>query len=287
MGHTSSSDTLTVTNLVAAYRSAYYSVYSEHPDDCEYIGDGYFYVDGKELHRIELLNAIRDLRHQAVQIAEAKVQRDSIRGRLFRLIKRLHQKHDEDDAKPTPQSEQMTSHLETNRSSEPSSSVYQKSHDTVRFNKGELATLRQSSHNFQTRPIGDDYEPPADNFLPVSPSEDHTLSDKAPVLVISVENVRMRVPIVSKVFFGRDIPQIGSTKVFDLTSFGGLRKGISRRHAEINLTFDNQLELVDLGSTNGTYLNYKKLKPLQAYPIHDGDHIRLGKVSIEIYFEHE
>ena len=82
------------------------------------------------------------------------------------------------------------------------------------------------------------------------------------------------------------MPQMGSTKVFDLTSFGGVRKGISRRHAEINLTANNQLQLVDLGSTNGTYLNYKKLKPLQAYPIHDGDQIRLGKISIEIYFEH-
>jgi pSer/pThr/pTyr-binding forkhead associated (FHA) protein len=88
------------------------------------------------------------------------------------------------------------------------------------------------------------------------------------------------------VFFGRDMPQMGSTKVFDLTSFGGVRKGISRRHAEINLTHDNHLELVDLGSTNGTYLNYKKLKPLQSYPVHDGDQIRLGKISIEIFFEH-
>lgn len=270
MSPVGNSDTLTVTNLVAAYRSAYYSVYAEHPEACEYIGDGYFHVDGKELHRVEFMNAIRDLRHQAVQVAEAKIHQDSVRGRLFRLIKRIRQIPDS--------SETLEQDL-------PSPSRRSKNVDTMRFNKDDLAALQKASRGRQTRPLDNDYVPPSDKFIPRSRQEEAQLSEH-PTLVISVENVRMRIEIINKVFFGRDIAQMGSTKVFDLTSFGGVRKGISRRHAEINLTHDHQLELVDLGSTNGTYLNYKKLKPLQAYPIRDGDHIRLGKISIEIYFEH-
>lgn len=48
---------------------------------------------------------------------------------------------------------------------------------------------------------------------------------------------------------------------------------VSRLHAQIELTPDGYL-LTDLGSTNGTYLNDKRLE--QPALLHDGDSIAIG-----------
>lgn len=50
---------------------------------------------------------------------------------------------------------------------------------------------------------------------------------------------------------------------------------VSRRHAEIHEE-DGSFYLVDLGSSNGTYLNNVKLTPKQRHPLQLGDKIDLG-----------
>jgi Tol biopolymer transport system component len=50
---------------------------------------------------------------------------------------------------------------------------------------------------------------------------------------------------------------------------------VSRRHAILHVRADST-RIVDLGSTNGTYLNDQRLKPRSPQPLQAGDRVRLG-----------
>jgi hypothetical protein len=86
--------------------------------------------------------------------------------------------------------------------------------------------------------------------------------------------------------FGRRDPATGAMPDVDLTPFAGYRMGVSRRHAIIRQTeAENRLDLVDLGSSNGTFLNGIRVAPDQPRRLRDGDEIRLGQMVLRIYFQ--
>jgi pSer/pThr/pTyr-binding forkhead associated (FHA) protein len=84
--------------------------------------------------------------------------------------------------------------------------------------------------------------------------------------------------------FGRSDATSGVTPEVDLTEQAGYRKGVSRRHAEIRLVEGNRLELWDMGSSNGSFLNGERLISHRAYPLHDGDEIYLGQLKVKVEF---
>ncbi len=53
----------------------------------------------------------------------------------------------------------------------------------------------------------------------------------------------------------------------------------STRHATIRAT-GPQLSIADMKSTNGTYVNAKRLPPNQPTPINDGDKLRFGGYTV-------
>lgn len=55
---------------------------------------------------------------------------------------------------------------------------------------------------------------------------------------------------------------------------------ISRRHLRLDLR-EGFFFLTDLESTNGTYLNDRRLPPGQEVPLRSGDHVRLGSVILK------
>lgn len=67
----------------------------------------------------------------------------------------------------------------------------------------------------------------------------------------------------------------------DLTRFQAFQLGVSCRHARLH-RMDDLLQLSDLGSTNGTYLNAERLIPHRAYALRDGDEIRLGRLFLTV-----
>jgi hypothetical protein len=93
------------------------------------------------------------------------------------------------------------------------------------------------------------------------------------------------VPVKSTLFLGRDTTKIGITSSIDLTPYGAYLEGVSRLHAEIRVSTENFLEIMDLHSTNGTYLNGKYLKPLYSYRLHDGDEIRMSTLTLTIHYK--
>ena len=96
-------------------------------------------------------------------------------------------------------------------------------------------------------------------------------------------------PIIIKprqeVIFGRRDPATGAMPDVDLTPYAGYRMGVSRRHAAIRASDDNHLDLWDLGSSNGTFLNGQRLSAHRPYRMHDGDRLRLGQMTVRILFQ--
>jgi hypothetical protein len=87
----------------------------------------------------------------------------------------------------------------------------------------------------------------------------------------------------ARIVVGRlEAASAGEEPDLDLTPFGAPDKGVSRRHALID-TLEATPTLVDMGSSNGTFVNGQKLTPNQPCALHDGDEIRLGKLVARIY----
>ncbi len=84
---------------------------------------------------------------------------------------------------------------------------------------------------------------------------------------------------------GRRDPATGAMPDVDLTPFAGYRMGVSRRHAAIRPGEGNRLDVWDLGSSNGTFLNGTRLSAHRPYKLRDGDEIRLGQMAMKISFQ--
>jgi pSer/pThr/pTyr-binding forkhead associated (FHA) protein len=67
----------------------------------------------------------------------------------------------------------------------------------------------------------------------------------------------------------------------DLTPFKAFDNGVSRLHAVIRKSEGNVV-LVDLGSSNGTYVNGVRIMPNIEQPLRHGDIVALGKLKMQI-----
>ncbi|RMF81760.1 MAG: FHA domain-containing protein [Chloroflexi bacterium] len=91
-------------------------------------------------------------------------------------------------------------------------------------------------------------------------------------------------PPLKQVVFGRSTKDHNTNPHFDLTEYGAYRYGVSRLHAVIQRE-EEQLVLVDLRSTNGTYLNGERLAPHESRIVRNGDQISFGKLLMYVYFQ--
>jgi len=67
----------------------------------------------------------------------------------------------------------------------------------------------------------------------------------------------------------------------DLSAYKGYENGVSRLHAVIRHNSGNTI-IMDLGSSNGTYVNGMRLLPNTEQPLHHGDVVALGKLKMQI-----
>lgn len=70
----------------------------------------------------------------------------------------------------------------------------------------------------------------------------------------------------------------------DLTVYGAVEKGVSRRHAVLH-RMGRTITITDLDSRNGTYLNGDRLVAHQVRFLRHSDEIHLGKLVFRIHFE--
>lgn len=67
----------------------------------------------------------------------------------------------------------------------------------------------------------------------------------------------------------------------DLTPYQAYASGVSRLHAVVKRDA-NRVMVMDLGSSNGTYLNGRRLNPHMEESLNHGDIVALGKLKIQI-----
>lgn len=96
-------------------------------------------------------------------------------------------------------------------------------------------------------------------------------------------NRQLEFPLSKELSIGRLDAASATFPDVDLTSYGGLEKGVSRRHAKI-IRQDNEIFIEDLGSVNGTLLNGQSLTPYLQYPLNSGDEVQLGNLVLRLRF---
>ncbi len=103
----------------------------------------------------------------------------------------------------------------------------------------------------------------------------------SPLVLATPDGSRLELPTKDEVMIGREDSISEVFPDVDLTGLGGMEKGVSRRHAVIHRSgADYTVE--DMGSTNGTYINKKRIQPYAPQTIKPGDEVRFGKLSLSV-----
>lgn len=130
--------------------------------------------------------------------------------------------------------------------------------------------------------------PNIDNMLerlPQPPSGTSSLAGKREVLLVIQDKVE-RVVLEENMhcLMGRFSQTKPSAEAVDLSPYDAQEQGVSRIHAQLHIE-ENRLYLSDLGSSNGTFIGSERLNPHKPTEIHNGDQIRLGRLSVQIVFK--
>jgi pSer/pThr/pTyr-binding forkhead associated (FHA) protein len=78
---------------------------------------------------------------------------------------------------------------------------------------------------------------------------------------------------------GRADPFSAFRPDLDFGPYGGMRYGVSRRHALVRPS-EHDLYLIDQNSTNGTWVNGQRLSPGRDFRLADDDIIELGALRM-------
>ena len=97
---------------------------------------------------------------------------------------------------------------------------------------------------------------------------------------LNIDKQQLTLPDAVVIIVGRG----GDTQAppdVDLNRFDAHNRGVSRRHVQIRRA-SGGLWVADLKSSNGTWLNGKRLTPLTEYPLHDGDELKFGDLTVTV-----
>jgi pSer/pThr/pTyr-binding forkhead associated (FHA) protein len=110
------------------------------------------------------------------------------------------------------------------------------------------------------------------------PTQDVTFSIK---FRIEGEELPLTLVPAQRAMMGRQAPFMLQVPDVDLTDFSAAEHGISRVHAVVDCTRTG-LQITDLDSRNGTFVNGEKVHPFNAHILRHGDTVRLGSLSLEV-----
>lgn len=130
---------------------------------------------------------------------------------------------------------------------------------------------------FGTRSI----EPPPDERMVRITRQAPTQPDSV-ALYVGDADAPLILQITSQAILGRYTPHSVSQPRVDLTPYGAFDKGVSRMHIILRRT-DTGLVAEDMASSNGTWLNNRRLQPYTPTVVRSGDRLKLGQLEIEVY----
>jgi uncharacterized membrane protein YvbJ len=114
----------------------------------------------------------------------------------------------------------------------------------------------------------------------------HFDQDSKIVVHLRDSSESMTLAPIKRIIMGRKDQSSPTQPDVDLTPYGAVEKGVSRIHAAIYRNDETDtLTLIDMGSSNGTFLNSQRLTPEEPRVLRDGDEIRFGKLVALIYFK--
>ncbi len=113
-------------------------------------------------------------------------------------------------------------------------------------------------------------------------------TDSAKVITAFIPGSRKRLQLElrQEIRVGRATDDPDTTPEMDLTPFNAAAHGVSRLHAMLQLTTQG-VALIDLDSTNGTYLNNYRLTAHQPYLLANGDEVLFGDLLVHFFFDME
>lgn len=100
-------------------------------------------------------------------------------------------------------------------------------------------------------------------------------------IIFFVNGTRLTLPASDQLLIGRSLTSDLQQTSVDLSPFGAREKGVSRRHIKV-VDRDRLIYVADLNSSNGTWLNGRRLIAYNEYLLHDGDELRLGLLKIRV-----
>ncbi len=109
----------------------------------------------------------------------------------------------------------------------------------------------------------------------VEASEIAALATNEIMLMTEGDKPPLVLNVTEKVTLGRE--HVG------LEAYEAFRLGVSRSHAAIHQR-GGRFYVEDLGSTNGTWLNERALRPHRSYRLANGDCVRLGELQLWVYY---
>ena len=110
---------------------------------------------------------------------------------------------------------------------------------------------------------------------------------KTRVILVELLDFNRSVKLIGKEKFvlGRSVSsQPGSVLDLDLRQYNGFEYGVSRKHAMLRLV-DQGIQIVDLNSSNRTYIDGEEIYPWNDYDVDGKSVIRLGKLRIRVSLE--
>jgi len=85
-----------------------------------------------------------------------------------------------------------------------------------------------------------------------------------------------------EIVIGRKLEETSET-FLDLSELDGFNMGLSRRHAMIRRA-EVGYEIIDLSSTNGSWLNEERLIPEKPYQLKNGAQVRIGRLRLLVIY---
>ncbi len=99
--------------------------------------------------------------------------------------------------------------------------------------------------------------------------------------LVEGEEIPLTLVPSQRAIMGRQAPFMLQLPDVDLTAYSAAEHGISRVHAVIDCSRTG-LQITDLDSRNGTFVNGEKLHPYNAHILRHSDTVRLGSMSLEV-----
>jgi hypothetical protein len=148
---------------------------------------------------------------------------------------------------------------------------------------GELACSRCGTvlaTGGNTKKFGVQDDPPKPTTWPTG---EVIVTDQEPI-ILEIGDVQITVPLAEVITVGRvsEIPDDVHPDV-DLSGYGAGDLGVSRKHIKIKRK-NILVYVTDLGSTNGTLLNGRKLIPNADRLLRNGDELQLGRLKLKVKF---